>query len=76
MRVEKNGKADNLQLEPGDIIMRVNNSEVNTPEELFAALKGKKQLRILVRRGNTIGTITVNNQSRSFLAQLALRFTP
>ncbi len=58
MSVKGDGKAVAARLQPGDIIMKVNGKNIETVEDLTAALKNRgRGLRILFRRGNSLITV-------------------
>jgi serine protease Do len=56
------GPAARAGLQPGDVILAVNNSEVKTVDqfnEMLAKMEGRKNLALLVRRGESTQYITV-----------------
>jgi serine protease Do len=50
--ISRNGKAAEYGLEPGDVIRKINNRDIASPEELQAAIKSGKPMRLILRRGN------------------------
>ena len=58
--ITRGGKADNANVQPGDIFMRANGKDLTEPEELLSAIKNSRNgVRILLRRGNQIGQLTI-----------------
>jgi serine protease Do len=61
LSVARGGKGDELKLQPADIIMKVNGQEISEPAQLEAAIKNQANgMRIMIRRGNQIGTLRIN----------------
>lgn len=54
-QIDRRGVAARLQLQPGDIIVEVNGTEVRQPQELLSAIEnGGSDLRLIVQRGNQL----------------------
>ncbi len=63
---EVKGAAAKAGLQPGDVILAINNSEVKTIEQFNQALgklEARKNLALLVRRGETTQYITIKTDS-------------
>ncbi|MCC6509387.1 MAG: Do family serine endopeptidase [Pirellulaceae bacterium] len=58
-KVNRDGKGAEFQIEPGDIIMKVNGKDVSDPTQLRNAIKNARGLRIMLRRGNQIAMLSV-----------------
>jgi general secretion pathway protein C len=63
--IRKNGVYDNLGMKNGDILLRINGSNISTPEnalQTFMALKGMDKVQLdIIRDGNRM---TLNYQIR------------
>ncbi len=61
--IQPNARALQLQIRPGDIILRVDNVDVALPTELVNALGDARQFTMLIQRGNRLLQLQANSRN-------------